>query len=137
MFLPLRVALSLALVWLLAVPAGADDGVEDQTRVQVAKEQRGDDVVVRARYGSSDIRDWRAVDNSTLIVDTYSRGELVATFTQPCLGIDSAETLGFTTMGPFELDQSTKVILPNGFRCQFESLRQRQSTDQEDGDGGS
>ncbi len=121
-----RTAMSLALLSTLAVPSLAQ---RDATGKGTEKQRQESDVVVRSGFGSSDIRGWRAVDDSTLIVDTYSRGELVATFTRPCVGIDGAETLGFSTTGPFELDRTTKVILPNGFHCQFESLRRRQASE--------
>jgi hypothetical protein len=73
-------------------------------------------------FGSSDIKDWYAPDSRTLIINTYGHGRFKATLTSGCAGIRSAETLGFTTMGPFELDSSTTVVLPDGARCGFSDL---------------
>jgi hypothetical protein len=73
-------------------------------------------------FGSSDIKDWYAPDSRTLIINTYAHGRFKATLTGSCTGISSAQTLGFTTMGPYELDRSTTVVLPDGVRCGFSDL---------------
>lgn len=73
-------------------------------------------------FGSSDIKDWYAPDGQTLIINTYAHGRFKATLTGACTGIRSAETLGFTTTGPHELDRSTTVVLPDGARCGFSDL---------------
>jgi hypothetical protein len=73
-------------------------------------------------FGSSDIKDWYAPDSQTLIINTYAHGRFKATLTGACTGIRSAETLGFTTSGPHELDRSTTVVLPDGARCGFSDL---------------
>lgn len=72
--------------------------------------------------GSSDIKDWYAPDSKTLIINTYGHGRFKATLSGGCAGIRSAETLGFTTTGPYELDGSTTVVLPDGARCGFSDL---------------
>lgn len=90
----------------------------------------GKDVVIHSGFGSSGIRNWRVIDDNRLLIETSSHGELVATFMQPCIGIRGAETVGFRTLGPFELDRSTEVILPDGFRCRFKSLRPRNAGDE-------
>src|SRR5690606_19655341 len=69
------------------------------------------------------VKNWRVVDDSTMVIDTVGHGELVATFMTPCRGIRYAEALGFATMGPFEIDKTTKVVLPDGRRCHFKELK--------------
>jgi len=78
--------------------------------------------VLRAGPGSSDIRGWYAPDESTLIISTFSHGRFKATLAAPCPGIRHADSIGFSTMGPFELDSSTTVVLPDGRRCRFRDL---------------
>lgn len=73
-------------------------------------------------FGSGDIRDWYAPDNRTLIISTYSHGSFKGEFMNACQGIRFAETLGFATRGPYQLDSSTHVVLPGGERCAFKSL---------------
>lgn len=77
---------------------------------------------VPATYGSSDIRDWYAPDNETLIISTYSHGKFKGAFMNRCQGVRFAESLGFSTLGPYELDASTTIVLPDGRRCAFREL---------------
>lgn len=77
---------------------------------------------VPATFGSSDIKDWYAPDNSTLIISTYAHGKFKATLSASCIGIRSTETLGFSNQGPFQLDRSTMIVLPGGERCFFKDL---------------
>jgi hypothetical protein len=84
-------------------------------------------------FGSSDIKDWYAPDSRTLIINTYAHGRFKATLTGSCTGISSAETLGFTTMGPYELDRSTTVVLPDGVRCGFSDLSAMPAEEEEKG----
>ncbi len=81
------------------------------------------DVVIHSGFGSPRVRSWRVVDNSTLVIQVTGSPDLVATFMSPCHGIRFAETLGFATMGPFELDRTTTVILPDGRRCPLKELK--------------
>jgi len=97
-----------------------DDNKEQVTTF--TREEKQDSVVIHSSMGSPDIKNWRVVDNKTLIIETYRHGELLATFSMPCTGIRSVSTLGFSTLGPFELDKSTHVILPDGRRCYIKEL---------------
>jgi hypothetical protein len=87
-------------------------------------------VQVPSTFGSSNIRDWYAPDSRTLIINTYAFGRFKATFTQPCSGIRSTETIGFRTQGPFELDRSTIVVLPDGQRCHIRDLEEYTDEDE-------
>ena len=108
---------------ILGLVACAQTGRENREKEQVTLFKKGDEsVVIHSTFGSSDIRNWRAVDNSTLIIETYSKGKLVATLMSSCPGIRFAETIGLSTLGPFALDKYTTVILPDGTRCHFKEL---------------
>jgi len=98
-------------------------------------EKDAPDVTIPESLGSPRVRSWRAVDDRTLIIEASGHGELVATFTTPCRGIRFAETLGFATLGPFELDRSTQVILPDGTRCHFKELKPLVKLEEPAGEG--
>ena len=108
-------------LYALPVRAGDDgaNGVESEVTVSEQRPRRPN---LPATFGSSDIRGWYAPDSLTLIIDTYAHGKFKATFANSCQGIRFAESLGFSTMGPFELDSSTRVVLPDGQQCFFKDL---------------
>ncbi len=39
-----------------------------------------------------------------------------------CHGILFTDSIGLATMGPFELDKSTTIVLPDGERCHIREL---------------
>lgn len=96
---------------------------QEEAPVDFTPEDTGKDVVLHSTFGSADIRSWRVVDDSAIIIDTSRYGELIATFMRPCRGIRYTEVIGFDTMGPFDLDRTTKVILPDGTACHFKTLK--------------
>jgi hypothetical protein len=96
---------------------------KDEQVTTFTKEKKQGAVVIRSTFGSSDIKNWRVLDNRNMVIETYSHGDFLATFTSPCSGLRFTETIGFSTLGPFELDKSTKVILPDGQRCYFKELK--------------
>jgi len=121
---------------------GQSEAAEDQgdnTNEQVTeftREQKGDQVTIHSSFGSSDIKNWRILDKYHMVIETYRHGDLLATFSHACSGARFADTLGFSTFGPFELDRSTKIILPDGRWCHFKSLVAYESEDKsEDNDG--
>jgi hypothetical protein len=73
-------------------------------------------------FGTRQIKDWQVIDDKTIIIDTYSYGKYKATFTQPCMGIRSTETIGFMTRGPYALDKYTTIFLGDGERCFIQEL---------------
>ena len=77
---------------------------------------------IPATFGSSDISDWYAPDNETIVINTYGHGRFKGKFMNRCQGVRFAETLGFATMGPYELDASTRIVLPDGSRCALREL---------------
>jgi Family of unknown function (DUF6491) len=100
--------------------------------VEFRKEDNNGQVVIHSTFGSSDIKNWRVVDLSRMVIETYSHGDLLATFMQACSGLGFADSLAFSTMGPFQLDRSTSVILPDGRRCQIKSLEPYESPEKDD-----
>lgn len=115
-------ALVFLVLILLASGCATDPGAPVGEQVTLF-EKDAPDVVIPESFGSPRVRSWRVVDDRTLIIDATGHGELVAIFATPCPGIRFAETLGFATLGPFELDRSTQVILPDGTRCYFKELK--------------
>jgi len=114
------------LVFLPALAAGCGTGgPRDSGGIEQVTlfEKDAADVAIPSGFGSSRVKNWRVVDDSTMVIDTVGHGELVATFMTPCRGIRYAEALGFATMGPFEIDKTTKVVLPDGRRCHFKELK--------------
>lgn len=103
-----------------AAPETSDDEPEEEITVI---EKRQPSPSLPQLPGSGQIRDWYAPDNKTLIIDAGARGKFKATFMRSCTGIRFTDSIGFSTMGPFELDRSTKIILPNGEYCFFKELR--------------
>lgn len=89
----------------------------DTHTVYVGREAR-----VPETFGSSDIRDWYAPDDATIVISTYAHGRFKGTFMNHCQGVRFAEALGFSTMGPYELDSSTRIVLPDGTRCGLRDL---------------
>lgn len=102
--------------------AGTGDSQGEQVTTFTREERQGN-VVIHSNFGSSDIKNWRVIDSTTMVIETYTHGDFMATFAQRCSGIRFAETIGFQTMGPFQLDRSTKIILPDGRRCFFKELK--------------
>jgi len=73
-------------------------------------------------FGSSDIKDWYAPDDQTIVISTYAHGRFKGTFMHRCQGVRFADSLGFSTMGPYQLDSSTSIVVPDGTRCALRDL---------------
>jgi hypothetical protein len=84
-------------------------------------------------FGTRQIKDWQAIDNKTIIINTYSYGKYKATFTMTCNGIPFTETIGFLTQGPYALDAHTTIVLSNGERCNIKELIPYNEEDEEEG----
>lgn len=110
-----------AVVLVSVLAAGCSSGAVNRQTEEIDWSDR--DVVVHSSLGGSQIRSWRVVDATTMIIDTYTHGELVATLMWPCPELRFTEVVAFDTMGPFDLDRTSKVILPDGTVCQFKELK--------------
>ena len=74
------------------------------------------DVSVPSTFGSSTIDNWYVLDNRNIVIET-TRRKYKATFMSSCPGIRFTDTIGLSTMGPYQLDKTTTVLLPDGRRC--------------------
>lgn len=129
-----KLTLCLGLPLLIAGCATSDSRHTAEAEQVTLFEKDARDVVIHSGFGSSRIESWRVVDDSTMIIETFGHGEVVATFSMPCRGIRTADTLGFATMGPFDLDKTTKVILPDGRKCYFKELKPLVKLEDSEGD---
>ncbi|MBI2993738.1 MAG: hypothetical protein HYY48_06115 [Gammaproteobacteria bacterium] len=105
----------------IQVPAQTGEAVESGTAAGEGGAPKREPII-RETFGSSDIKDWYAPDDRTLVIGTYAHGKFLGTFANLCTGIRYANALGFSTQGPFELDRSTAIVLPDGQRCFFKDL---------------
>ena len=129
-----------ALAWCAAAAAPDDETDDPPPPIDLqAAEQAADTQAdtggsfeprVMATFGSSDIQGWHAPDNRTLVIRTYTHGNFKAMLLGPCTGIRFAETLGFSTPGPYELDSSTSLVLPDGSHCAFRTLERYTEEDE-------
>jgi hypothetical protein len=134
MFMTKRLLLAATMASVLLPGCAASPEPSTDEFPTYSKLERGDSVVIHSTFGRSDIKNWQAPNNSTLIIETYSHGDFIAKFMSPCVGIRTTETIGFDTMGPFDLDSSTKVLLPDGRWCHFGSLRPYEKPPRDTGD---
>ena len=91
--------------------------VEEEIRVIEKK----NDVSIPQSFGSSQIDDWYVLDNKNIVIEA-ARKKYKATFMSSCSGIRFTDSIGLVTMGPYELDKTTTVILPDGRRCHIKEL---------------
>ena len=117
----LNSTISMAFAEIPQPDADAKDTEEGTEEVTVVDKRYSDTSIPRS-FGSSQIRNWYAPDNNSLIIEVQGKRKYKATFSMPCHGIRFTDSIGFRTTGPFELDRSTQVLLPDGERCYFKDL---------------
>lgn len=115
--------LATAMASMACLAEEALSAAKDEQVTTFTKEKKQGAVVIHSTFGSNEIKNWRVLDNYNMVIETYSHGDFLATFSRSCSGLRFTETLGFSTLGPFELDKSTKLILPDGQRCHFKELK--------------
>lgn len=86
-------------------------------------------------FGTQQIKDWYAIDNKTIVIDTYSYGKFKGTFCMSCYGIPFTDTIGIRTQGPFALDKNTIIVLSDGETCFFQDLVPYSEEDEEKEEG--
>ena len=79
------------------------------------------DISVPSTFGSSTIDNWYVLDNSNIVIET-TRRKYKATFMSSCPGIRFTDSIGLSTMGPYQLDKTTTILLPDGRRCHIKEL---------------
>ena len=67
------------------------------------------------------IRDWQAIDDSSLYVQGSNRSWYLAKLLAPCTDLTFATTIGFETKGVNRLDRFGAVVV-NGQRCALSSF---------------
>ena len=97
---------------------GADNGAVEEEVVVIEHNKY---VSVPRTFGSSTIDNWYVLDNKNIVIET-TREKYKATFMSTCPGIRFTDSIGLSTMGPYELDRTTTVILPGGMRCHISEL---------------
>ena len=96
-----------------------DPVIEEDIRIIESKKK---DVSIPRRYGFSQVEDWQVLDNKHIVLEITGRKKFKATFMNSCHGIRFTEIIALSTMGPFELDKFTTIILPDGQRCHIKEL---------------
>ncbi len=77
------------------------------------------------QLGIHQVGSWRATNDSELIIEDHQKNQYLATLKPPCIGLDQAKSIAFTSHGSSTLNQSSSVVLPNGKRCRFSSFGQQ------------
>lgn len=85
-------------------------------------ERQNRPISIHKSFGSNQIRDWQVLDDNNMVIEAVGRKKYKATFMTPCNGIRYTYVIALANQGPFELDQFTTVILPDGERCPIKEL---------------
>ena len=85
----------------------------------VTAQMRSGSVALRAYH----IQDWTAPDDRTLILDAQDRSLYEARFKDRCNGLRLVDTVAFVIRGSPEMDHFAGVVLPDGTRCAFSTLK--------------
>ena len=56
------------------------------------------------------------------VIETYSHGDLLTTFSAPCPHILFTEAIGLNTTGTFDLDKFNAIYLPGDHRYDIKEL---------------
>jgi hypothetical protein len=85
-------------------------------------------VTPQMRSGSNELRtyqlvDWIAPDDRTLLVNSVDRSLFRASFKNQCTGLRLVDTIAFIVQTPPQIEKYQGVVLPDGTRCAFTSIR--------------
>lgn len=103
----------------------------DENILVIAKKPKV--VSIPRTYGSSSLEDWFALDNRHLVIVLTGKRKYKATLMNTCTGLRFTDSIGFSTMGPFELDKWTTIVLPGGERCFIKDLEPYEEAAAKDG----
>jgi Family of unknown function (DUF6491) len=71
-----------------------------------------------AQLPSNRVRNWTALNDQTLIVESVDGARYKAEMAGPCIGLAQTVNLGFYNHGGFnQIDRFSSVVLPDGSRC--------------------
>jgi Family of unknown function (DUF6491) len=84
-------------------------------------------VTAQMRSGSNELRtyqilDWIAPDDRTLLVSSMDRSLFRAGFKHPCTGLRLVDTIAFIVPTPPQVEKLEGVVLPDGKRCELDSI---------------
>ncbi|HVY81729.1 MAG TPA: DUF6491 family protein [Steroidobacteraceae bacterium] len=69
------------------------------------------------------IRNWTALNDHELMLESMDGTRYRAETLGPCFGLDNAMRLGFENRGGFQqIDRFSSVVLPDGSRCSFQNF---------------
>jgi len=111
-----------------AEPSDDDQDADEEILVI---EKKPEVINVPSTFGSSRIRNWYVLDNRTLIIQVTGRQKYKATLMNSCPGLRFTDSIGFATMGPWELDKWTTIHLPGGERCYVKELTRYQEPEED------
>ncbi|MBO9574921.1 MAG: hypothetical protein J7494_04215 [Sphingobium sp.] len=101
------------------VMTGGVQAAEQAVKAEEARIAPAETSIPFANMGG--IRDWSAVDDTTLYVQDSSRNWYIAKLLAPCTDLSFATTIGFETKGVNRLDKFASVVV-SGQRCQLASF---------------
>ena len=96
-------------------------------------EKKPEVVSIPRTFGSSQLEDWFVLDNRHLVIELTGKKKYKATLMNSCTGLRFTDSIGFSTMGPFELDKWTTIVLPGGERCFIKELEPYEEDPARDG----
>ena len=77
----------------------------------------------KAELLSYRIRNWNAIDDHTLMIESMDGQQYRAETLGPCFGLNSAPRVGFSNRSGFQqIDRFSSVVLPDGSRCSFQNF---------------
>jgi len=85
----------------------------------VTAQMRSGSVALRAYR----IQEWTAPDDRTLILNAEDHSLYEAHFKGRCTGLRLVDTVALVIRGSPEIDHYAGVVLPNGTRCAFSTLK--------------
>lgn len=104
------------------VPGWTEEGSENIGEEVLVIEKKPEAVRIPSTFGSRRIRNWYVLDSSSLVVELSNREKYKAVLMNRCTGLRFADSIGFSTQGPWELDKWTTIYLPDGQRCYIKDL---------------
>lgn len=111
-------------LWVLGTLAGlalagcASNGTHSRYETASLATAPGDAEIMSYR-----IRNWSALNDHTLLLESADGTQYRAETLGPCFGLDYANRLGFSNRGGFQtIDRFSSVVLPDGTRCSFQSF---------------
>jgi len=75
-------------------------------------------------FGESSIWDWEQQPDGALLLRFIDRGSVRITFARPCRKLPYTESIALLVNGPFSLEQTTTILLPDGERCQIKGMEE-------------